>query len=86
MRSEELEPGDLVYKFSGDYGGWGVVQQILSTLDGRVRYLVAYSIAGPDAFGSILHINNRNQLKTEAEYKLWWHSDKSPAGSEYGRG
>lgn len=59
----DLEIGDRVFKHSGDYGGWGTVEDVLVTRDGRIRYLVSYKIEGPDSFGSILHINNRNQLK-----------------------
>lgn len=56
-----FEKGDIVEKYSGDYGGPGVIEAVLDISDGRRRYLVAHKISG--GWGTLLHIYGESQLR-----------------------
>lgn len=53
--------GQMVEKFSGDYGGPGRVVDRLEPEPGKLRYVVAFEIAA--GFGEFYHILNPSQLR-----------------------
>ena len=57
----KFEVGQLVYKWTGDYGGPGRVRGIATLPDGKVRYLVGHRIEG--GRGEFLHVYAAGNLR-----------------------
>ena len=61
MTQPKFEIGQPVYKWTGDYGGPGIVRNVTALPDGKVRYLVGHRIEG--GTGEFLHIYAGGNLR-----------------------
>jgi hypothetical protein len=60
-QTPKFEIGQLVYKWTGDYGGPGRVRGITVLPDGKLRYLVGHRIEGGK--GEFLHVYAAGNLR-----------------------
>jgi hypothetical protein len=60
-QTPKFEVGQLVYKWTGDYGGPGRVRGVIPLPDGKLRYLVGHRIEG--GTGEFLHIYAAGNLR-----------------------
>ena len=61
MTTPKYQIGQLVFKWTGDYGGPGVVRGIAVNAKGQTRYMVGHTIDG--GFGEFLHIYAEGNLR-----------------------
>lgn len=61
MGEPKFKVGDAVYKWTGDYGGPGVVRGITTLQNGKLRYLVGHVIDG--GIGEFLHVYAEGNLR-----------------------
>ena len=60
-RGTKFHVGDAVYKWTGEYGGQGIVRGVIVLPNGEPRYIVSHKIE--NGFGVLYHIYRENDLR-----------------------
>lgn len=65
MADPKFKVGDAVFKWTGDYGGPGIVRGTSVLPSGKLRYLVGHRIEG--GTGEFLHVYAEGNLRAPSE-------------------